>query len=129
MSDAPETPIEPTVVATSVQESRPNRLNHVAAWVGIVAGIVFIIAAVFFSGVYAGKTYSDRYRDGRAANGSCPMMGGGMMAPGGMPGGMMPPGGMPPGMMPPGMMGPGGKMGPGQQVPTTSPAAPTTPRS
>ena len=29
---------------------RRGRLNLVAAWVGIVAGVVFIVAVIFFSG-------------------------------------------------------------------------------
>jgi hypothetical protein len=33
---------------------RRNRLTAVAAWVGIVAGIVFIVAVVFFSGFFLG---------------------------------------------------------------------------
>lgn len=124
MTDAPESPLESTVLAASPHGDRPNRLNQVAAWVGIVAGIVFIVAAVFFTGVYAGQTYGHRDRDWRATNGSCPMMSGGMMGSGGgMPGGMMSPGGMSPGMMP-GM--PGGKMGPGQQAPTPPTARPSS---
>ncbi|HEY0226344.1 MAG TPA: hypothetical protein VGC05_08080 [Mycobacterium sp.] len=31
---------------------RPSRLNQALAWVGIVAGGLFIIAAIFFSGFF-----------------------------------------------------------------------------
>ncbi|HUO38144.1 MAG TPA: hypothetical protein VMU34_10020 [Mycobacterium sp.] len=34
---------------------RHSRLNAVLAWVGIVAGIVFIVAVVFFSGFALGR--------------------------------------------------------------------------
>jgi len=47
-----ETPTEPPVV---VAEPRGHsRLTAVAAWVGIVAGVVFIVAVVFFSGFFLG---------------------------------------------------------------------------
>lgn len=32
-----------------------SRLNRVAAWVGIVAGVVFIVAVIFGTGVIVGK--------------------------------------------------------------------------
>ena len=118
---------------------RPNRLNQAAAWVGIVAGVVFIVAVVFFSGLYTGTHYSGRYRDGDGRGMYYPgggMMGPGQMGPGGMmgpgqmgPGGMMGPGQIGPGgMMGPGQMGPGGTMSPGQQSPTSTPLTPNTPR-
>ena len=34
---------------------RQSRLNQVAAWVGIVAGVVFIVAVVFGTGFMVGK--------------------------------------------------------------------------
>ena len=34
---------------------RPRRLGQVLAWVGIIAGVVFIVAVVFFSGFVIGK--------------------------------------------------------------------------
>jgi hypothetical protein len=39
MTQTPEPRTEPTSVAT---EPRPNRLNQTAAWVGIVAGVIFV---------------------------------------------------------------------------------------
>lgn len=35
--------------------NRPNRLYRALAWVGIVAGSLFIVATVFFSGYVLGK--------------------------------------------------------------------------
>ncbi|HEX2285340.1 MAG TPA: hypothetical protein VHI10_11070, partial [Mycobacterium sp.] len=37
------------------QRDRPNRLNQAAAWVGIAAGAVFIVAVVFGTGFMLGK--------------------------------------------------------------------------
>jgi hypothetical protein len=34
---------------------KPSRLTQVAAWVGIVAGVVFIVAVIFFSGFTLGR--------------------------------------------------------------------------
>ena len=92
---------------------RNTRLYQVLAWVGIVAGILFIVGAVFVSGFLAGRTadgygwhrgaQSGQMQPGGPMGGGCPMM---QMQPGGMgQGGMMP------GMMP-GGMGPGGMRGP-----------------
>ena len=88
---------------------RNTRLYQVLAWVGIVAGALFIVAVVFFSGFFAGRT-TDGYGWHRGAQmgGGCPMM-------------QMQPGGMGPGMMP-GGMGPGGMGGP-----TPSSTAPMSP--
>ena len=33
---------------------RPNRLNQALAWVGIVAGVLFVVAVIFFSGLFLG---------------------------------------------------------------------------
>jgi hypothetical protein len=116
MSELPESRTEPTVAAElPLRSDRPNRLAQAVAWVGIVAGVVFIVAVVFYSGFFVGKQYDGRYRGGH-----------GMYYPGGTmgPGGMMGPGGT---------MGPGGMMGPGmmrpgqQQSPTTTTAVPSTP--
>jgi hypothetical protein len=49
---------EPPPVATTTERVEPrghSRLTAVAAWVGIVAGVVFIVAVVFFSGFFLGK--------------------------------------------------------------------------
>lgn len=73
---------------TDESVSRPNRLGQAAAVVGIIAGILFIVAVIFFSGLMigAGQGYHHGgYRgmsDDRPTS-SCPMMGpGGMMGPG-----------------------------------------------
>lgn len=71
---------------------RPNRLGQTAAWVGIAAGVVFVVAVIFFSGVLLGRSSDDFgwRRDGWSEGaggkaGTCPMMGtGGMMPPGEM---------------------------------------------
>lgn len=72
------------------QYNRPSRLGQTAAWVGIVAGVVFVVAVVFFSGLMLGRS-SDGFgwrHDGGAdwpggRAGTCPMMSnGGMMRPG-----------------------------------------------
>ena len=50
------TPTTATLDPTDTTEpmGRPNtRLYQVLAWVGIVAGILFIVAVVFFSGFFA----------------------------------------------------------------------------
>ena len=91
---------------------RPDRPSQILAWVGIVAGVVFIVAVVFFSGYFIGRSAHGDFR-------------------GGYPHGMLGPSQTGPyGQMWPGMTGPGGMMGPnvqwpGQQPPTT---ASTTPR-
>ena len=76
-------------------------VNRVLAWVGIIAGTVFITGAVFFSGYALGAGSGGFHRmwqggwGGGARGGGgagCPMMGGdrdergsgGMMGPGGM---------------------------------------------
>jgi len=41
--------------AAQPQPYRQSRLNQVAAWVGIVAGVVFIVAVIFGSGFMVGK--------------------------------------------------------------------------
>ncbi|WP_096289492.1 hypothetical protein [Mycobacterium ahvazicum] len=74
------------------RSERPSRLGQSAAWVGIAAGVVFVVAVIFFSGVLLGRSSDDFgwRRDGwpdRAGGhyGTCPMMGtGGMMPPGEM---------------------------------------------
>jgi hypothetical protein len=67
MSETPEHPTEPTAPVSQAApppppppyipppQQRPSRLNQVAAWVGIVAGVVFIVAVVFGTGFMVGK--------------------------------------------------------------------------
>jgi hypothetical protein len=120
MTQTPESRAEPTTVTgqsgNDDLDGAPSRLGQVTAWVVIVAGVVFVVAVVFFSGFFLGRSSDGHHGWHRGyycgGDGTWPMMG---------PGGMTGPGGM----MGPGEMGPGGPMGP-QQTPTTS--APTTPR-
>ena len=68
MSETPERPSETTgpvsqpAAAPTPPPSPPpppqykqSRLNQVAAWVGIVAGVVFIVAVIFVTGFMVGK--------------------------------------------------------------------------
>jgi gamma-D-glutamyl-L-lysine dipeptidyl-peptidase len=71
----------------SPQGQRPSGFNRIAASVGIVAGVVFVAAVIFFSGLTLGIRSGGSNHPGPA-----------MMGPGGMigPGGMMGPGPTPP---------------------------------
>lgn len=89
---------ERRVVESPPYDDRRNRAGSILAWVGIVAGVVFIVAVVFFSGFFIGRSSSGNFRDGYHQPGM---------------------------MMGPGQMGPG-QMGPNQWPTTTT--APTTPR-
>ena len=63
-----------------VADDRSRRLYRTLAWVGIVAGVVFIVGAVFFSGYALGRGsggYHGWHNAHRGAGG-CPMMGGDM---------------------------------------------------
>ncbi|MDN4521443.1 hypothetical protein QYF68_27010 [Mycolicibacterium austroafricanum] len=121
MTDTPESSTDRTAVA-----GERRAVNQVLAWTGIVAAAVFVVAVVFFSGFFIGRSTDGN----RSYYHGTP--GPGMMAPG-----MMGPGMMGPGMMGPGMMGPQGSWGPGQMGPgpwgpgqTQAPptTTPTTPR-
>jgi len=113
MSETSESSTEATVVTTS-PPAPSSRLTQVAAWVGIVAGIVFIVALIFFSGFCAGSYsgggyWHGGYRHYQPQQGpGCPMGSGGMMGPG--------------------MMGPG-MMGPGMTEPGQKPMGPASPSS
>lgn len=87
-------------------------MNQVLAWTGIIAGAVFIVAVVFFSGFFIGRS-TDGFGGDRGYHHGTP--GHGMMGPGMMGPGMMGPSDQ----WGPGQMGPGGPSGPGQ--PTTTP--------
>src|SRR5262245_25104105 len=100
---------------------RRNRLTTVAAWVGIVAGVVSIAAVVFFSGFILGAHSGGGHRGwhhGRGDHGFAIMHKGPPMFPMGPRGQFGQPG---PGMQPP--FGPGGpNFGPQQpSSPTTTP--------
>jgi len=105
---------ERRAVEPSPHDDRRDRSNSILVWVGIVAGVVGIVAVVFFSGFFIGRSSYGNFRGGYHQPG---MIGPSQSGPYGQSG--------------PGMMGPGGMMGPsgqwpGQQTPTTT--APTTPR-
>jgi hypothetical protein len=60
-------PTAPTVLDT--EPRRHSRLTAVAAWVGIVAGVVFIVAVVFFSGFFLGAHSGGGHRGGHHGGG------------------------------------------------------------
>ena len=103
-------------------KDRPYRVYQAAAWVGIVAGVVFIVGAIFMTGFVLGRHSGhggdrDGFRHQVGVMMPRPPMGG----PDGPGPGMMGPGMMGPGMMGPGMMGPDG---PGMRGPTASQPTP-----
>lgn len=51
MADTPDV-AQPTDDAGTAHSASPSRLNHALALVGIVAGGVFIVAAIFLSGFF-----------------------------------------------------------------------------
>ena len=74
MTETPESRAEPTTVTGKPravepprrqydddQYDRPSRLSQVLAWVGIVAGVVFVVAVIFFSGFFIGRTSGHHY--------------------------------------------------------------------
>ncbi|MDP7736282.1 hypothetical protein [Mycobacterium paragordonae] len=111
MTHVPESAEPPTATEQSshpVIADRHSRVDHLWAIVSITAGVVFIVAVIFFSGFFLGRTTSGPYgmhqNSGGGGGSTCPMMGSG-------------------GGMGPGMMGPGGSMEPRQPV-TPSPSTP-----
>lgn len=48
-----------------VEQPRHNRLNVVAAWVGIVAGVVFVVTLIFGTGYFLGMNANGHHGDGR----------------------------------------------------------------
>lgn len=63
----------------------PSRLGQVAAWVVIVAGVVFVVAVIFFSGLLLGWSSSAHHGWHQGGAGTCPMMNTrGMAKPGDM---------------------------------------------
>jgi hypothetical protein len=121
-SDVSPSTDDPAVTTEQPENSRPrpSRVNQALAWVGIVAGGLFIFAAIFFSGFFLSWNSGSPSggHQGPSPMACCdemkkgePMKPGVMMAPGGQ--------------MKPGEMMPGGMMGPASQSPaTTSPNAP-----
>ena len=111
-----EPPPPPAYYGPAPVAPRPNRLYQAAAWVAIVAGIVFIVGAVFFTGFALGRHSGGgpggwhHHRDGDSQE--FHRRGGPGSGPGMMPGGPM------------GPMGPMGPGGPGGQGPGAGPAGP-----
>jgi len=97
-------PTPPTaVVVPPAERPRHNRVAQIAAWVGIAAGVTFVVAVIFFSGFILGKQ-----SDGGGHHRGGPDRESGMFHRGGPPMG-------PPHIFFPG--GPGGSAGPGAQGP------------
>jgi hypothetical protein len=128
MTQAPEPPIQPPpgpYTAAPPLAARHVRLYQAAAWVVIVAGVVFVLAVVFFAGAeLTGHGPQYRHHHGVFA----PDMPGGPDAPPPyvvFPGGPFPPGSGPggpwgpwgPGMGPGAPGGHGGHGGPGETPP------------
>lgn len=74
----------PPYVETRQERRRPNRVTTFAAWVGIAAGVVFVVAVVFFSGFILGRSSDGGHHRGGGAghgqmmfhrDGLSPMMG------------------------------------------------------
>ncbi|MUL84236.1 MULTISPECIES: hypothetical protein [unclassified Mycolicibacterium] len=118
----------PAPVAAPPAENKPSRLMQALAWVGIAAGIVFIVAVVFGTGFFLGAHSGGEGHHHRGGHDRGGMM---MFHHGGPEGG---PGPMQrgPSMMPPwgpGGFGPGGPGGPGsgperlETPPTQAPPA------
>ncbi len=55
-NDISTTTTAPVAVAAAPEPARPNRVTQAVAWVGIVAGVIFIVAVIFFSGFILGKS-------------------------------------------------------------------------
>ncbi|WP_054586079.1 hypothetical protein [Mycobacterium intracellulare] len=79
-------------------------MDQLSAVVGITAGVMFVVAVIFFSGFWLGRASDGGYRiSSGGRDGACPMMQSG-------------------GGMGPGLMGPGGSMNPRQTAtPTPQP--------
>lgn len=132
MSEPPEPSIQPIPANAGPPPNvaKASRLYQAAAWVVIVAGTVFIVAVIFFTGAaVAWHNQPDRYHHhgmfGPAPSGPGGSLGAGQwlfVFPGGPPPPGMGPGGPP--MMP---MMPGPGMGPGGPGGPTQPSSPPPP--
>lgn len=115
---APASTEPATETRTVYVQQPPSRLNKAAAWVGIAAGSVFILAVIFGAGVFVGKNIGDGPRQHHQGHEMVFRPGQGMFPPG-------PPGGFERGPAFPGSPRPGGPM---MQTPAqpASPGAPAT---
>jgi hypothetical protein len=114
-TDASPSTDDPGIMTEQPTNSRPrpSRLNQALAWVGIVAGGLFIVSAIFFSGFFLSSGLGGPHHGhmGSGTMACCSeMKADEHMKPGGMMG--------------PGQMMPGPMMGPASQSPTTSPNIP-----
>lgn len=83
MTETTPSPIEPSAEAEharpDTRPQEPSRLGHVAAWIGIVAGVVLSVAVIFFSGFFLGWSSGSHYGWHRGHESgmdhSCSMMG------------------------------------------------------
>src|ERR1700729_1890799 len=66
MADTTDDPgtTQPT---TTTQPTRPSRLNQALAWVGIVAGGLFVVGAIFFAGFFLNWSEHMHMQMGHAA--------------------------------------------------------------
>jgi hypothetical protein len=132
MTQAPEPPIQPPLPGPTPPPppfvTKHSRLYQVAAWVVIVAGIVFVVAVIFFSGAAVagyghpwGHHHHGMFGPGGPEGpppGEWQVFPGGPFVPGMGPGGPgMWPGPWGPGMGPGGPGAHGGHAGHGQQLP------------
>ncbi len=96
-SEQSEPPAGPAISASATPEAEaatqivyvpqpPSRLNRAAAWVGIAAGSVFIVAVIFGAGVFVGKNIGDGPRRHHQGHEMMMRQGPGMFPPG-QPGG------------------------------------------
>lgn len=120
-NEPPATYAQPSSIPPqTVYVERSGRLTKVAAWVGIVAGSLFIVVVIFGAGFFTGKAVGNhRDYDGRGHEM--------MMRPGTGMFPMGPPGGMQRGPAFPGPFGPG-QIIEIPRPPGGAPDTPTTPR-
>jgi hypothetical protein len=68
-ASSPDPKTEPVLTAAAPRDRRRTSVTIIAAWVGIVAGVVFIVAVVFFSGFVLGRDSGGHHRDGGPGHG------------------------------------------------------------
>ena len=87
MTETPESRAEPTTVTGQPRYDdrydRPGRLSQVLAWVGIIAGVLFVVAMIFFSGFFLGWSSGGHYGWHRGYDGDRNGCYSGQMGPGG----------------------------------------------
>lgn len=87
MSETSETPTRPAPVATApTAPAKPYWLYRFAAWVVIVAGILFIVTTIFFAGFRIAGHGRYGYHHGRHCHHHAMVQPGAHRGPGGVPG-------------------------------------------